>query len=136
MKKVRLMLVVFLGMLASCDSAFLHGKDCDEKDACLGGYVCDLSRHVCVWPNEIDGGQSGGDELADGNDGGDQGAGGEEGWSFDCEELATGGYRVRQVSLNGQGVYLEVDPGEDVNVAMDYLATQVTGCDECQDQRF
>ncbi len=128
MEKTWLIVVVLLGMLASCDSAFLHGKDCDEKDACLGGYVCDLSRHVCVWPNEIVGGQTGGDELDGGAVGGDGGG------VFDCDELATGGYRVRQVSLNGQGAYVEVDPGEDINVAMDYLATQVTGCDECMYQ--
>lgn len=61
--------------VAGCSDSFLWGKECDPREGCLPGYVCDPATNRCVRPAELDG-SDGGDIPADkGPDAGNPDAG-------------------------------------------------------------
>lgn len=111
-------LFLLLFLLAGCDADYLHGKKCDFEQRCLPGYVCEASSGRCLWPWEIpDGGQDGGDSD-----------------HTNCSNTPGSQNILTSVKLNGKEPPAQVEPGNTVEIEVNYELSQMVGCDNCSNQ--
>ncbi len=91
--------------ISGCTDDFLHGKKCTEDGQCLEGFRCDPVSQRCLRPEEI--------FCSD-----------QDGWQI----------LLTDVSLSGGGSSLEVDPGESIDILVEYSVSQAVGCNRCTNE--